>query len=147
MQVREVRLSYRGRGRPAEVLREPEGVARLVRELVRDDPREHFVAVFLNGRHRPIGFQVTSIGTATASLVHPREVYQPALVVGAVGLVVAHNHPSGDPLPSAEDRGVTRRLHAAGKLVGVELIDSVVVVAGGFYSMRAHEPSLFEGAA
>jgi DNA repair protein RadC len=70
---------------------------------------EHFVALYLDGRHRAIADAIVSIGTATASLVHPREVFQPAIAVGACALLIGHNHPSADLTPSAEDLEVTRR--------------------------------------
>lgn len=137
IQVREVRVKYQGPRRCGAALRKPQGVAKLVRRLVKDDPREHFVAVFLNGRHEPVAFQVVSIGTATASLVHPREVYQPAVALGACAVIVAHNHPSGHAEPSPEDRDVMERLTKAGELLGIALLDSVVVTADGHHSMRA----------
>ena len=96
----------------------PAAVAQFVRQLVANDAREHFVAIMLDGRHRPIAYQVVSVGTATASLVHPREVFQTAVGLGAVALIVAHSHPSGDPTPSSEDREVTGRLAQAGRVSG-----------------------------
>jgi DNA repair protein RadC len=77
-----------------------------------------------------------SLGTLTASLVHPREVFQPALVHSAASLIVAHNHPSGDPEPSADDRATTRRLERVGRLVGIPLLDHVVLGAGSHVSFR-----------
>lgn len=141
---REVVLQYRGPALKCDALREPSAVARLVRKMLRDDSKEHFLAVFLDGRHRPIGHSVVSIGTATASLVHPREVFQPAIQLGAVALVVAHNHPSGDPKPSSEDEAVTKRLAEVGKLLGIQLLDSVVVTrAGDYHSFRETSPASF----
>lgn len=107
------------------------------RRVVRDDAREHFVELYLDGRHRPIAHQVVSIGTASASLVHPREVFQPAILVGACAVIVAHNHPSGDPTPSREDREITQRLSQAGALLGVSLLDSVAFTRKGrFVALR-----------
>lgn len=146
IEVREVRIGYRGPRRCGAALREPQGVAELVRRLVNGDPREHFVAVFLNGRHEPVAFQVVSIGTATASLVHPREVYQPAVALGACAVILAHNHPSGNVEPSVEDRSVMERLARAGELLGIALLDSVIVTADGHRSMRESEPRLFAAA-
>jgi len=80
-------------------------------------------------------------GQLPASLVHPREVFQPAIAIGAVALVIAHNHPSGDPSPSAEDLEVTRRLADAGRLLGVTLLDHIVWTRGGaFHSVRESHP-------
>ncbi len=141
--IREVAVQYRGaRKQIPEKILSPQHVARFVRGVVNGDAREHFVSVLLDGRHRPIAYQVVSIGTATASLVHPREVFQAAIGIGACALIVAHNHPSGDPSPSREDRDVTRRLSSAGKLIGIELLDALVVTDSGHHSTRETEPQL-----
>ena len=141
--IREVAVQYRGaRKRIPEKIHGPEGVARFVRRVINGDAREHFVSVLLDGRHRPIAYQVVSIGTATASLVHPREVFQAAIGIGACALIVAHNHPSGDPSPSREDRDVTQRLARAGKLIGIELLDALVVTDAQHHSTRESEPQL-----
>jgi DNA repair protein RadC len=142
--IREVAVRYIGRARRAPAaIREPRAVVDYLRRAVRDDAREHFVALYLDGRHRPVAHQVVSVGTATASLVHPREVFQPAILVGAVALIVGHDHPSGDPHPSHEDRDVTRRLAQAGKLLGISLLDSIVWTrSNGFWSAREREPEL-----
>ena len=144
--IREVAVRYVGRSaRIATAIRRPAEVVEFLRRIVRDDAREHFVALYLDGRHRPIAHQVVSIGTASASLVHPREVFQPAILVGACAVIVAHNHPSGDPTPSREDREITQRLAQAGALLGVSLLDSVVFTRkGGFVALREVEASLFD---
>lgn len=98
--------------------------------------REHFVAFYLNACHRPLGRETVSIGTLTASLVHPREVFSPAIERAAAAVLVAHNHPSGDPNPSREDRLTTRRLVGAGKLLGIPLLDHVVVAEHRYFSFR-----------
>jgi DNA repair protein RadC len=116
-----------------------------MRQVVTDDAREHFVAIYLDGRHRAIGHQIVSVGTATASLVHPREVFQPAILAGACAVIVGHNHPSGDPSPSPEDRAVTLRLAAAANLLGLHLLDSLVWTRRGtFVSLQESEPHLFK---
>ena len=144
--IREAVVQYRGpRRKVSGRLSAPSDVARFVGRLTQGQTREHFVTIMLDGRHRPIAYQVVSVGTATAALVHPREVFQPAVMVGAVALIVAHNHPSGDPRPSSEDRNVAKRLADAGQLIGIRLLDSLVVVdGGGFHSMRESEPEIFE---
>jgi DNA repair protein RadC len=143
--IREVAVSYRGAHRKVESpLRSPADVVHFVRRTVSEDAREHFLAIYLDGRHRPIGFQTVSVGTATASLIHPREVFQPAIGIGAVALIAAHNHPSSDPSPSAEDREVTERLIKAGNLLGIELVDHLVVAGFGFTSFKEESPALFD---
>ncbi len=98
--------------------------------------REHFRALYLDVRHRLIHQETISIGTLTSSLVHPREVFGPALSRKAACLIVVHNHPSGDPTPSAEDLSLTRRLTRAGDLLGIELLDHVVIGRFGYTSIR-----------
>jgi DNA repair protein RadC len=142
--IREVAIRYVGRAKRApEAMRGPSDIAAFMRRAVTDDAREHFVAIYLDGRHRAVAHQIVSIGTATASLVHPREVFQPAIMLGACAVVVAHNHPSGDPSPSTEDRDITERLAQAGKLLGIPLLDSIVWTrTGRFISLREIAPGL-----
>jgi DNA repair protein RadC len=122
--------------RPGDGIRGPADVFRHFHPRLRDASRERFLALLLDGRHRVIREVEISRGTLTASLVHPREVFRPALRDGAAALVVVHNHPSGDPTPSAEDRRVTERLSRAGELLGVRLLDHVVVAEHGYRSLR-----------
>jgi DNA repair protein RadC len=89
--------------------------------------REQFVAVLLDGKNRILGFNIVSTGSLTAALVHPREVFKPAILASAAAIVLVHNHPSGDPEPSAEDRAITERLKQAGELVGIRVLDHVVI--------------------
>jgi DNA repair protein RadC len=99
--------------------------------------REHFVGFYLNARNQLLARVMISIGSLSASIVHPREVFQPAIEAGAAGLIVAHNHPSGDPEPSPEDIAVTRRLADAGELLGIELLDHLIVAERGHVSLKA----------
>lgn len=89
--------------------------------------REHFVVLLLDTQNQIIGIHTVTIGTLDASLVHPREVFKPAILANAGSIVIAHNHPSGDPAPSAEDRAVTRQLVNAGATVGIEILDHIIV--------------------
>jgi len=125
-----------GRLRPGDAIRSPADVHRHFYPRLRDAPHERFLVVLLDGRHRVIRSVLTSVGTLTASLVHPREVFGPALREPAAAIVVVHNHPSGDPTPSREDRDVTARLAAAGELLGIPVVDHVVVAEQGFVSLR-----------
>jgi DNA repair protein RadC len=117
-------------------LRSPEDVFRHFAARLRRLSQERFVVVLLDGRHRVLGEEVVSQGTLTASLVHPREVFRPALRASAAALILVHNHPSGDPTPSAEDRAVTSRLARAGEILGVRVLDHVVVAERGYVSLR-----------
>jgi len=109
-------------------------VARLVRDAVRGSGRESFFALHLDGRHRVMGLRLVSTGSLSSAPVHPREVYRPAIREGAAAIVVAHNHPSGEPAPSSMDRQVTERLRQVGELVGIELLDHLVVGADRYFS-------------
>jgi len=103
---------------------------------LRHKRKEHFVALYLSARNRLLHTETVSVGTLTASLVHPREVFGPAVERAAAGIIVAHNHPSGEARPSPEDRAATARLERAGRILGVPLLDHVVVADGGFFSFR-----------
>ena len=116
----------------------PHDVSRHFFQRFRGEHREHFVVLLLDGRHRLICEYQVSQGTLTASLVHPREVFRPAVRAAAAAIVLVHNHPSGDPTPSAEDLEVTDRLASAGALLGIRVVDHVVVAAEGFHSLRDH---------
>jgi DNA repair protein RadC len=119
-----------------ERISSPEDVHRHFHARLRDAPAEEFHIVLLDARHRVLRSVLTSQGTLTASLVHPREVFRPALREAAAALVLVHNHPSGDPTPSSEDRQVTRRLARAGALLGIPVLDHVIVADRGYASLR-----------
>lgn len=99
-------------------------------------PLEEFGVLVLNVRHGLIGRRLISTGCLTASLVHPREVFKVAVDLRAAAIVLYHNHPSGDPEPSAEDLALTRRLSAAGTLMGIEVLDHVVLGSGRYVSLK-----------
>ena len=103
---------------------------------LRNKKKEHFVSLYLNARNQLIHKETISIGTLTASLVHPREVFAPALIHNAASIIVAHNHPSGDIEPSVEDRAVKVKLHKAGLLLGIELIDHLILTSTSHRSLR-----------
>jgi len=96
--------------------------------------QESLLVLALDAKHRLLGRKTVALGTLTQSLVHPREVFRPALEWNAAAVLVAHNHPSGDPQPSAEDHQVTRRLRQAAALLGLGLLDHLVVGKGSYFS-------------
>src|SRR4029077_8023578 len=111
--------------------------APLVAQYIGDTDREVFAVALLTVRHRVLGLHTVSVGCLTSSLVHPREVFKPAILAGSAALLLAHNHPSGDPEPSAEDIALTRRLIAGGQLLGIEILDHLILgEAGRFVSLR-----------
>lgn len=107
-----------------------------------ESAREHVAAFYLDPKGYPVGYSLISVGTVSSSLVHPREVFAPALFACASAVVVAHNHPTGDPTPSPEDCAITRRLAEAGRILGVEVLDHVVIgngppdAVGAFFSFH-----------
>lgn len=119
---------------PGRLLRESREIFRHFHDRLRDLKKEVFLSVMLDGKNRVIREERISEGILTASLVHPREVFAPAIKEAAAGLVLVHNHPSGDPEPSPEDHEVTRRLIAVGELVGIHVLDHVVVGDGRYVS-------------
>ncbi|MGI9590449.1 MAG: RadC family protein [Myxococcota bacterium] len=129
------RLATR-RLRVGDAIRGPEDVHRHFHPRLRHASQERFFVVLLDGRHRVLRHELVSQGTLTASLVHPREVFRTALREAVAALVLVHNHPSGDPTPSREDREVTERLSRAGELLGVPVLDHVVVAEHGYSSLR-----------
>lgn len=95
--------------------------------LLADSPVEKVIALHLNTRHGLIGVHIVSVGSLDASIVNPREVFTAACLSNAAGLIVVHNHPSGDPTPSRDDRELVARLRQAGELLGIEVIDAIIV--------------------
>ena len=112
----------------------PAAIADYYMEDMRHLETERLILVMLDNRCRLIRDEVLTIGTVNASLISPREVFISALRTGAVSLVVLHNHPSGDPQPSAEDRAVTRRLQRAGEIIGIPLADHIIIGDNRYYS-------------
>jgi len=119
-------------------IRGPDDVLAQVRDLPRAR-KEHFVVLLLNARHEVQGRETVSIGSLNASIVHPREVFLPAILHSAASVVLVHNHPSGDPEPSDEDLSITRRLKQVGELVGIDVLDHVIVAERGVVSLRARQ--------
>lgn len=121
---------------PRPIVDGARAAAGLVPADVRTAKKEHFLVLCLNARRQLLKQEVVSIGTLSASLVHPREVFSAAITAGAAAVVAIHNHPSGDTSPSAEDRDATRRLQRAGELLGIPLADHVIVSESSFFSFR-----------
>ena len=121
-------------------IRSPADVQRHFRRALGSLRKESFPVLLLDGRHRLIAAEEVSVGTLTASLVHPREVFRDAIRNAAAAIVLVHNHPSGDPGPSAEDRAVTKRLRSAGELLGIRVLDHVIVADAGYFSFREADP-------
>jgi len=117
-------------------VRSPEDGADYIMEEMRNLNQEHLVVLFLNTKNQIIHRQTIFIGSLNASIVHPREIFREALKRSAASIICAHNHPSGDPTPSQEDIHVTRRLAEAGKIMGIELLDHLVIGNNSFVSLK-----------
>ncbi|MBB6633917.1 RadC family protein [Cohnella thailandensis] len=114
----------------------PQDAADLLMEDLRHYREEHFVCLFLNTKNQVIGRQTLSIGSLSASVVHPREVFRAAIRRSSASILCAHNHPSGDPTPSPEDIQITKRLAEAGQLLGIELLDHLVIGDNRYISLK-----------
>jgi len=120
-----------------EVICSPNAVAEIMREEAKAD-REFFWVLHLNGKNRIIEKELVSIGSVISALVHPREVFKKAIILGATGIITCHNHPGGIPDPSPEDREIWKRLDEAGNILGISVLDHIIITASGrYYSHQA----------
>lgn len=120
-------------------IRDSQSAYRLLVPLFDGLDREHFLVVGLDAKHGVIGINTVSMGSVTLSIVHPREVFKPLILMNASAVILAHNHPSGDSTPSPEDRALTRRLKEAGELLGITVLDHVVLGEGRYHSFADHQ--------
>ena len=107
-------------------IRSPEDVINNYRSLFKDQVRERFIVFWLNSANRVLGFEIVSEGILNSSLVHPREVYRGAIIITAASIILAHNHPSDNAEPSAEDIQITKQLVETGKIVGIPVNDHII---------------------
>jgi DNA repair protein RadC len=128
------RRTASGTGEKAQKVHSPEDVAKILGPHLRDARHEVFKVILLDGGNRMIRECTVSQGTLNASLVHPREVFKAAVDHLAASVILAHNHPSGEPEPSAEDRSITVRMADAGKLMGIPVLDHVIIARNGHFS-------------
>jgi DNA repair protein RadC len=118
-----------------EIYLKPRDIWEELKDL-RDNKREHFIIFYLDSRNQEIKREIISVGSLNANLVHPREVFEPAVRNIAAQIILAHNHPSGDPEPSEDDLEITKRLVESGKILGIEVIDHIIVTKSGFLSLK-----------
>lgn len=129
--VKESSILYKERS-----VRSPEDGYQLMKLFLADKDREHFIVASLDTKNQPVSINVCHIGSLNASIVHPREVMKSAILSNAVSIIVGHNHPSGLPEPSKEDIEVTRRLAEAGKIIGIDVLDHIIVGDESFISLK-----------
>jgi DNA repair protein RadC len=120
-------------------IRSSADASRMLATYLADVDREHFVVLMLDQKNQVIGLHTVSMGSLTASIVHPREVYKAAILANAAAIICGHNHPSGDTQPSREDRAITLRLVDAGKLLGINVLDHIIIGGAGTYFSFADE--------
>ena len=121
-------------GRPA--IGGPRDVSNLLMPDLRYQKKEHLKSILLDTKNKVLAIKTVSVGDLSSSIVHPREVYKDAVLASAASIIVAHNHPSGDPTPSAEDVAVTKRLIQSGEIMGIDLLDHIVLGDGTFVSLK-----------
>jgi DNA repair protein RadC len=133
--LREVNVIY-GKSKTSPIkVKQASCVVDFIRtKILKNNSKEHFILLCLNGSHEIIAYNIVSIGTATQTLAHPREVFQPALIAGAIKIIVAHNHPSNSTQPSKEDHNVTEQLKRIGELLSIPLLDHVIVTDDSYFS-------------
>ncbi|HEY3314397.1 MAG TPA: DNA repair protein RadC [Bacillota bacterium] len=124
-----------GQGSRAAI-RSPKDAEAVVAERLRYQEQEHFLVVLLNTKHHVLGVELVSVGGLSSSVVHPRDIFKGPIRRNAAAVILAHNHPSGDPAPSREDIDVTKRLCEAGRLLGIEVLDHIVVGDNRYVSFR-----------
>ena len=119
---------------PLVMLHDSTAAAKALRPFFDGLDREQFLVCCLDAKHAIIGVNVVSVGSLTLSIVHPREVFKPAILLNAGAIICTHNHPSGDPAPSVEDRRLTARLRGAAELLGITLLDHIILGDDQLYS-------------
>lgn len=129
--VKESTILYKDR-----IVRSPEDGYKLLKLFLEDKDREYFIVVSLNCKNQPVSINICHIGSLNASIVHPREVMKSAILSNAASIIVGHNHPSGKVDPSREDIEVTKRLVEAGKIIGIELLDHIIIGENSFVSLK-----------
>jgi DNA repair protein RadC len=127
-------VSEGGDTAPCGLLRDSAAAATALRPYFAGLDREQFLVCCLDAKNVSIGVNIVSIGSLTLSIVHPREVFKPAILLNAYAILAVHNHPSGDPTPSPEDRTLTTRLREAGDLLGIRLLDHLILGDDRLYS-------------
>jgi len=132
-ELKVVRTKRSGYGPPRK-FQSSKDVYEAFRKRAERADREEFLALLLDTKNVMLGFHVVSVGTLAAVIVHPREVFKPAILANAASILLIHNHPSGDPDPSEEDIAVTKRIKKAGELLDIPVLDHVIIGDGAYFS-------------
>ena len=129
--VKENSILYKGKK-----ITSSQDAAKFIGEFIKDADREELIVCSLDTKNQPTSIQVASIGSLNSSIVHPREIFKVAILSNAASIIIAHNHPSDDTTPSSEDINVTHRIKDAGKLLGIELIDHIIIGNERYLSLK-----------
>nr|WP_055668416.1 JAB domain-containing protein [Desnuesiella massiliensis] len=129
--VRESSILYKNRK-----VSSPSDAYELIKDFIENSDRELLIACCLDTKNQPTSINVVSVGTLNSSLVHPRELFKPAILSNSASLIVAHNHPSGYLEPSNEDINITNRIKECGKLLGIDIIDHIIIGDENFISLK-----------
>ena len=140
LMIREVVIKFKPLDTERINVSNPEAVSRFIRSKIGDNAVESFILLCVSNKNEVVSYSVISVGTITETLIHPREVFLPAVMTKANSVIVAHNHPSGVNLPSRQDIEATKRLVEAGKIIGIPLVDHIIVGFNdslyNYYSMK-----------
>lgn len=134
LRIRETVVRYKTLSKVRKRVKTAADIATLFRKLAPNNVQEHLCLFCLDGSHTVVNCSKVFTGTANTATVHPREIFQIALITGACAIIVAHNHPSGNLIESSQDRATTRRLKEAGEMMGIPLLDHVIVTDHGCQS-------------
>jgi len=121
----------------------PEKIFKMIRVSIKDKAKEQFNLVLLDSRNKLISINNISVGILDANIAHPREIFKDAINHNAASVVLVHNHPSGDPKPSREDKKLTKQLMEAGKIMGIEVVDHIIVASNSFFSFKDKKCIIF----
>ena len=117
-------------------IRSPYDAYKLIKNFLIDSDREKFVVACLDTKNQPVNISVVSIGSVNSAIVHPREVFHEAIKNSSASIIIAHNHPSGDPTPSKEDINITKRLKECGELLGIKVLDHIIIGKNAYVSLK-----------
>lgn len=136
IRVREAVVRYKARGVVSETISNPLGVYEFFSQKARGETRENFYCLYMNAQNGMVCFELVAIGGSMATVVDVKSIVRTALLVGAERLILVHNHPSGDPTPSVEDKAMTHKVSAACKIFNIEVLDHVVIGDGKYSSLK-----------
>lgn len=114
----------------------PKDAVELGKRFLEESDREQLLVCCLDAKNQPTAINVVSVGNLNNSLVHPREVFKPAILSNSASIILFHNHPTGDPTPSKEDTNITERLKECGAILGIKLIDHIIIGDNSYYSLK-----------